>query len=571
MTIVMTPDKEPFFAATYVPRQDSYGRIGLLTLIPRISDFWTKERSSLADQAGRVRAALQRTFHKVAPIALDASVLHAAYNQLTQQYDEAWGGFGGAPKFPAAHNLIFLLRYYAITEDAQALAMVEQTLSAMRRGGIYDQIGCGFHRYATDQKWQVPHFEKMLYDQAMLLLAYTQAFQVTGNIDYRDTAGEIIRYMQRDLRHDQGGFYAAEDADSEGEEGRFYTWTWQELERILNSEEVALAHGAWRLEQGVLQSRTPDDSPALRALRQKLLHHRDQRPRPARDSKILTDWNGLAIAALARAGRVFGRADCLEMAEQASRFIMQYLRRKDQGLFHRFARGQAAVPGFLDDYAFLVFGFLEMFAATFQGRFLLEGKRLMDRALQDFWSQKRQRFFHTSHSSENLLFRSMDSYDSAMPSGTSVAYGNLAYLSHLFADPTYRRVLSGLERAMAQEVMAQPRAYTAFLGHLAWRQAQPREVVLAGDDSLPGCHAALQELKRVFVPNTVLLFKDTKEDDAVLQDLLPYLANYPATNGPAIYVCRDFACQMPVGRVDQALELLTETVSVNRKKDVIST
>ncbi|HJX13904.1 MAG TPA: thioredoxin domain-containing protein, partial [Dehalococcoidales bacterium] len=413
LTILLTPDRRPFYAGTYIPRESRYGRLGLLELLPRIRELWTTRPNDLPDSAARITATLQRAVALPPGAELGEDVLHRAWEELAPRFDTRYGGFGTAPKFPSPHNLTFLLRYGKRTGREEARDMVERTLRAMRRGGIHDHIGFGFHRYATDPTWLVPHFEKMLYDQALLATAYLEAYQATGREEYARTAREIFTYVRRDMTAPEGAFYTAEDADSEGVEGKFYVWTSAEIKQILAPGEADLFTRVFNIREegnfadGAESGRTGHNIPhltrpleeisaelqiplskleqKLEAIRRKLFTHREQRVRPHRDDKILTDWNGLMIAALALGARALGEPEYAAAARQAADFILNNLVGPDGRLLHRYRDGEAAIPAHLDDYAFLVHGLVELYEATFEVGYLERALALNRQLLEHFW------------------------------------------------------------------------------------------------------------------------------------------------------------------------------------------
>ncbi|MDQ7785669.1 MAG: thioredoxin domain-containing protein, partial [Desulfomonilaceae bacterium] len=398
LNVIMTPDKRPFFAGTYFPKESRFGRIGMDDLCNRIAELWSTRRDEVLQSAGKIVSAIRQVPDEQPGEAPDKSVLESAFRQLSQRFDPRRGGFGEAPKFPTPHNMLFLLRYWKRTGDSSALHMVEKTLEALRRGGVYDHVGFGFHRYSTDAEWLVPHFEKMLYDQAMLATAYLEAYQATGNDLYGRTADEIFTYVLRDMTSPQGGFYSAEDADSEGEEGKFYVWTLEEVRRILDDEEAEAvteafsltADGNFREEatgritganiphmrKSLDQVARTLDIPVEHArdlverARRKLFEAREKRIHPHKDDKILTDWNGLMIAALAKGARVLGKPEYARAAAQAADFILGTLRSGDGRLLHRYRDGEAGLPAHVDDYAFFIWGLLELYEASFEVKYL---------------------------------------------------------------------------------------------------------------------------------------------------------------------------------------------------------
>jgi len=391
LTIIMTPDKKPFFAATYIPKQSRYGRMGMVDLVPRVQQFWQSDRDKLMESANQIVGRLDTT-NRNRPGEVPAGVVDAAFEQLAARFDAPRGGFGDRPKFPSPHNLLFLLNYWARTGEAGALQMTEKTLEAMRLGGIFDHVGFGFHRYSTDSEWLVPHFEKMLYDQAMLALAYTDAAQATGSADYERVVREVLAYVLRDMTSPEGAFYSAEDADSEGEEGLFYLWTVDEMVEALENNDGAFAVDLWNadpegnyLDEATqrkngtnilhLQETFDDASSRLQidrnqldaraeAVRAALFARREGRIHPLKDDKILADWNGLMAAAMARAGKTLHEPDYVDAAAASVDFVLTTMRTPDGNLLHRYRDGEAAVGAFLDDYAFLTWACLELYDAT---------------------------------------------------------------------------------------------------------------------------------------------------------------------------------------------------------------
>lgn len=491
LNIILTPDRNPFYAATYIPRQSRFGAIGMLELIPRIREVWLTRRDEVLTSASQIVNALRQTVRGKRGDGLGEDVLRAAYSQLRLLFDEKHGGFGNAPKFPSPHNLIFLLRYWRRTGDKVALDMVEKTLDAMRNGGIYDQIGFGFHRYSTDSRWLLPHFEKMLYDQAMLAMAYTEAFQVTGKKEYRETAQEIFAYVLRDMTSPEGGFYSGEDADSEGKEGKFYLWTEDEIRRILEKEEADLIIKVFNvekegnfIEQGAevntgenilhlkksvvdLASELNISEEKLRgrieADRKKLFIAREKRIRPHRDDKILSDWNGLMIAAFAKGAKAFDKPEYANAAKGAADFILNSMSKPDGRLLHRYRDDEAAIPAFLDDYAFLIWGLLELYEATLDAVCLKAAVDMNNVLLDHFWDGEEGGFYFTPDDGEPLIVRKKEIYDGAVPSGNSVAMLNLFRLGRITTNPELEGKAREISRAFSKEVRQSPSSYSQLM------------------------------------------------------------------------------------------------------------
>jgi len=433
LTIIMTPEKEPFFAGTYIPRETRFGRQGMLELIPSIKEIWETRKGEVMESAGQITAALRHAASQEPGEKLDEALLHLAYEQLKDRFDEKYGGFGRAPKFPTPHNLLFLLRHWKRTSNAEALAMVEKTLQAMQRGGIYDQIGFGFHRYSTDRRWLVPHFEKMLYDQALLAMAYLETFLATMNEEYAMTAREIFTYVLRDMTASDGGFYSAEDADSEGQEGKFYLWTYDEMKQLLPPEETEFVFKVYNVqENGNFSEPTsvniemenilhlgksidesasefnltvPEFRKRLESVRQKLFVYQNKRIHPAKDRKILTNWNGLMIAALAMGAKVLDEPLYADAAKRAVAFILANVHASKGQLRHCYCDGEYAVTANLDDYVFFIQGLLELYETTFDVDYLKNALKFNEHLLKHFWDYKNGGFFFTSDDAESLLAR----------------------------------------------------------------------------------------------------------------------------------------------------------------------
>ncbi|MDX9924908.1 MAG: thioredoxin domain-containing protein, partial [Ignavibacteriaceae bacterium] len=388
LTVLLTPDKKPFFTGTYFPKNSNQGRIGIIDLINNVQSAWKNKRKEIDKSAEEITGYLDKSNDIDQNVVLDKKILKKAYEFFDERFDKINGGFGSHPKFPSPHNLIFLLRYHHLTGNKNALHIVEKTLTEMRKGGIYDQVGYGFHRYSTDSKWLLPHFEKMLYDQALLLNAYTELYQITKNDFYKSTAEEIVKYISREMTSPEGGFYSAEDADSEGVEGKYYVWSEKELSTLLTDEQFLFikehfntsAEGNFRDEsshqntgENILflnEELSPEDLLLFEPIRKILLAHRTKRVHPFKDDKILTDWNGLMIASLARAGRVFHNQFFISSAERSAKFIIENLSHTENELLHRYREGHSSLDAHIDDYSFFVSGLIELYESTFNPTYL---------------------------------------------------------------------------------------------------------------------------------------------------------------------------------------------------------
>jgi len=574
LTILMTPDKKPFYAATYIPKQSRFGRPGLMQLLPRITQLWENDRHKLLDSSEEITNALERSnsFHK--SNGGDESTLENAISNYKAQFDDTCGGFGNAPKFPSPHNLIFLLRYGHQNKEQNAIDMVKKTLREMRKGGIFDHIGFGFHRYSTDRKWLLPHFEKMLYDQAMLMMAYTEAWQLTKNPLFEQTVDEIYMYITRDMTHEDGGFYSAEDADSEGEEGKFYVWSEDEIRAILPANQAELIIDVFNFEpngnftdeasgkptgkniphltSGIDElagqrnmSETELDNELSKA-RKTLFKHRKERIHPLKDDKVLTDWNGLMIAALSKAAGAFNRDDYLEAAQKSYQFIADAMW-KEGSLLHRYRNGKAGIAAHADDYAFLIWGLVELYQTDYNPNHLQQAVKLTLHMNTHFWDSFDGGYYFTSDQSEIILQRKKEFYDGALPSSNSIMMMNLIRLSELtgntkFADQAYE-----LNELFAPQVSKSPTGFGQYLTGLSLALNPSRQVVVCGDSSEPLTDQMLEELKRSFRPNTVTLFKpDDAEISQKLEQVSPETKHHrPVDNRPTAYICHNFRCEEP--------------------------
>ncbi len=585
LNIIMTPDKKPFFATTYIPREGRFGLTGMLELIPQIKTLWTTQQSELMSASDRIIAALQQTSQEASGEELGKSTLEFAYEQLSQRFDEQHAGFGDAPKFPTPHNLFFLLRYWKRTDDKRALEMVEKTLQAMRRGGIYDHLGFGFHRYSTDSQWLVPHFEKMLYDQALLAMAYTEAYQASGKEEYGRTAREIFDYVLRDMTAPEGGFYSAEDADSEGEEGRFYLWTQEEIQQILESERADLVAKVFNIEQNgnFLEQATAKRTgrnilylgkslgelasdlnlsqqglqKRLHPILHKLLVHREKRIHPLKDDKILTDWNGLMVAALAKGAQAFDEPGYAEAAQRGADFVLRNMRKPDGRLLHRYRDGQAGIAANLDDYTFLIWGLIELYEAISDVSYLKVALELNSAMLKHFWDDENDGFYLTPDDGEILFIRKKEIYDSAIPSGNSVAMLNLLRLGRMTANPKLEEKAAKIGRAFSQNVKKLPLAYTQLMVSVDFGIGPSCEVVIAGNSEAAGTKAMLTALMSQFVPNKVVLLNPSEQESPEIGQLAEFTKYQTSIGNKATaYVCLNYHCKSPATDINKMLELL---------------
>ena len=512
LTIVMTPDKKPFFAGTYLPKTSRFGRMGLIELCREIKTLWRNDPQRVHSAADQIQGHLDQAFvfgssqGKALP---DIQLLDRAFDKITESYDSKYGGFDSAPKFPTPHRLMFLLRTYHRTGNQMALEMACQTLTAMRLGGLWDHVGFGFHRYATDEQWRLPHFEKMLYDQALLAIAYLEAFQVTADSFFARTAREIFTYILRDMTSAEGGFFSAEDADSEGVEGKFYVWTLDEFEKMVlpananvpwdrlfnlqpdgnfHDEATGQKTGAnilymtrtWDQWHRTLGGDFSSFIDQWDAQRQKLFNKRRLRVPPLKDDKVLTDWNGLMIAALALGARVLGKERYALAAQKAVRFLFDHLKNAQGQVLHRFRDGQAAIEAQAADYTFLIMGLIELYRTTFDADLLEKAITLQKKLDADFWDTRQGGYFSTACDDHDLPVRPKELSDGAMPSVNSTALSNLLLLGRLTGDSRWEERAHLLGGSFADTVTRQPLAFTHFLNGLDLALQPEQEVVATG-------------------------------------------------------------------------------------------
>ena len=564
MTVFLTPDGAPFYGGTYFPPVPKGGLPSFQQVLLSLADAYENRHDEVSRSAESVREYLRATTGAALPqTAVGTELLDRAAESLTSELDRRFGGFGGAPKFPQAMNLEVLLRHHHRTGDLAALSGVEDTLRAMANGGIYDQLGGGFARYSVDAYWLVPHFEKMLYDNALLSRLYVEAYQATGDEFYKRIVEETLDYVVRDMTSPEGGFYSAEDADSEGEEGKFYVWTPEEIRGVLGEEDATLAERYWDVTaRGNFEGknilyvpRQPERVAAefglspeelwerMKEIRSKLFAAREARVRPGRDEKILAAWNGLMLRSFALAARVLKREDYEEVARRNALFILDRLK-VDGRLRRSYKDGQARFNGYLEDYAMVADGLVELYEATFETRWLVEAASLADAILDLFWDEGAEIFYDTPADHEELVTRPRDAYDNAAPSGTSVATDVLLRLSLLLDRDGYRERAEAVLDSSSGGMERLPGAFGRLLAALDFHLSSPREVAIVGDPQAQDTQALVDTVYALYLPNKVVAGRAPDDDEAAR--LVPLLADRPMRDGhPTAYVCEGYACKNP--------------------------
>ena len=566
LSVFLTPDKIPFYAGTYFPKHDRMGTPGFTTLLDRINEAWKNKRDVLLESGSKIVDAISREHAEIGDAILDSNTIHEVFKHFKDDFDSIYGGFGHTPKFPTPHNLYFLLRYWHTTKDSSALEMVEKTLDAMQRGGIYDHLGFGFSRYSTDRKWLVPHFEKMLYDNALLAIAYLETYQATKKEKYAETARQIFTYVLRDMTSSKGGFYSAEDADSEGIEGKFYVWKIDEIRQVLGDNDGELFCTLFDITSrgnfegynipNLIKGTYPENQKEfVQKCRELLFQHREKRIHPYKDDKILTAWNGLMIAAMAMGGRVLGNEKYTEAAERAFAFIKSELIREDGRLMSRYRDGEAANPAYVDDYSFLIWGLIELYETTYKSEYLQKALALNDDLLELFWDEEHGGLFVYGSDGEKLISRPKEVYDGATPSGNSVSALNFLRLARLTGKHELEAVTDKLFKAFSSHLTSYPRGYSFSLTAFMYAKSTSREVIIVGNGEPAKTEALLSVVKDIFNPFTVTMLLDDRHES--IKSFVPFASNYTTVNGqPAAYVCENFACSYPVTDSVQLKEML---------------
>ena len=584
MSVFLTPDFKPFFGGTYFPPDDRYGRPGFRTVLSRIAHVWASDQEKIVESAGQFAAYLEKAMQAEVgdPQNLQEPVLEKTFRQIRASFDPNLGGFGHAPKFPRPVIFNFLTRYYARTGHEDALHMTLHTLRAMAAGGMHDHLGGGFHRYSVDARWHVPHFEKMLYDQAQLAASYVEAFQITREPFYAEIARDILEYVLRDMRGPEGGFYSAEDADSLIEagkpdhgEGAFYVWTAKQI------EELGADAAAFNYYYGVEPTGNvaPQNDPQeeftgknilfvrnsavetakhfqksesevldlLAHARPKLLAARARRPRPSLDDKVLTAWNGLMISAFARAAQALDEPRYVAAAEASANFIRTKLFDSATGrVKRRFRAGEVAVDGFLDDYAFLIQGLLDLYEASFDVSWLTWAVALQEKEDELFWDARGGGYFTTSGQDPSVLVQMREEYDGAEPSPNSVAAMNLLRLAQITDLAACKEKAEKLFAASARRLEEAPEAVPQLVAALEFRLSKPRQIIIVGERDREDTRALLQIVRERFLPNKVLLLVDGDQTRSQLAHWLPIVQGMKPVRGKATaYICENYVCKLP--------------------------
>lgn len=585
LSVWLTPNLEPFFGGTYFPPEDRWGRAGFKNILLQIAQLWQQRRGEVLNSANQITASLNQINQVQSEEAvLDQSLWQLAFKSAEQRFDERHGGFGSAPKFPMAMELSFLLRYYFHTVEKRALAMIEKSLQEMANGGIFDHLGGGFHRYSTDQRWLVPHFEKMLYDNALLSITYLEAYQITKNVSYKETAIATLDYVLREMTSPEGGFYSSQDADSEGEEGKFYVWQKSEIETILGKDESRLFcdiydvsdQGNWE-GKNILHLRRSFEGAAkeyglsllelkdrLAKDRQKLFESRSKRSSPGTDDKILIDWNGLMISAFCKAFQILGEQKYLTVAQKAVDFLLEKLY-IDGRILKTYRHGKSHLNGYLSDYAFLVAALINLYESDFDGNYLAKAIEINALMLQKFWDEKSGGFFFTPDDHERLIVRTRNAYDNAIPSGNSVAVHNLLKLSQFTGDFNLKDKAERTLKLFTSQMQRSPSGFAVLLSSLDYFWGNPKEIVIAGDRDAGQTMSMIEAVHQHYLPNKILAYADPEILDRK-ESLLPAIEGKISKDGQAkIFVCENYACQSPFRNKEDFQNFYRSLISLNNE------
>ena len=595
MSMFLTPDLKPFFGGTYFPPRSQHGRIGFPDLLARIHGLWESDREKIIHSAEGITSALQMLPLDASVPSLDQALLDTCFDQMEMTYDSEWGGFGGAPKFPRPSTFIFLLRYYARTRNERALEMTDHTLQRMSRGGIYDHLGGGFHRYSVDREWRIPHFEKMLYDQAQLAMAYLDLFQVTRNPHCASVAGDVLNYVIRDMTHPGGGFYSAEDADSpkpdapgEEGEGAFYIWSKKEIVSVVGNADAEMFCFCYGVEEegnatidpqheftgknilfaartvaeaAVSFKRSEEEvTETLSRARERLFTARCGRPRPRLDDKVLTSWNGLMISAFARGYQVLKDSRYRDTALRAAGFILENLYDPAAGrLGRRYRDGESKHEANLDDYAFLTQGLLDLCEATLDAKWISLALNITETQIDLFWDSLSGGFFDTSGTDSSLLIRTKEQYDGAEPSGNSVAAMNLLRLAEVTDKKHLREKADKTLLTFGALMQNQPAVMPRMVAAYEFANAPTRQIVVASSKDDPLRRDMLNQINDRYLPNKILVLLDGSESQQRLSEMNPFFASIPVVdNRTTVYVCQDYVCRLPVSDVDALAGILDD-------------
>jgi len=567
LTIIMTPDQKPFFAGTYFPKNSKYDMPGLTDILYSIITHWKDNKSKLISTSESILAELDKYYEgEIKEAKLTSKTLENGYNQLSRVFDKKHGGFGASPKFPTPHKIMFLLRYYKTHQNIKALEMAEKTLDCMYKGGLFDHVGYGFSRYSTDNKWLVPHFEKMLYDNALLIIVYLESYEITKNKLYKNVAMNALEYIFRELTSEKGGFYCAEDADSEGEEGKYYVFNPLEIIEVLGEEDGTYFNEYFNITENgnfegksipnlINNSEFKTDNTRIIDLSEQVLEYRTKRMKLHKDDKVLTSWNGLMIAALAKAYKVIEDERYFEYANKTVNFIFDNLIDENKRLLARYRDKESRHKAYLDDYAFLCFGLIELYESSFDVTFLKKAIDLNKDMINFFWDNDKQGFFLYGEDGEKLIARPKELFDGAMPSGNSVAAYNLIKLARITGDTNLGEMAEKQLNFICGSIFSEEINHSFFLIAASFALNPSKELVcVLKDKSDEEKIKDLLSEKQTFNLTIIIKNDENKEE---IEELIPFIKDYNFVNAKSTYyLCEGKACLAPVNDIDELRKLL---------------
>jgi len=585
LNVILTPDRRPVFALTYMPKESRRGMMGILELCSNLKELWSNDREGVEKRANEIMVNLEGYARKTRTGEIGKDVFQNAFQGFLDSFDDANGGFGTSPKFPTPHNLMYLTRYYRRTGEERSLQMVTKTLEKMRNGGIFDQIGFGFHRYSTDAAWVVPHFEKMIYDQALLIMAYSEAYQATRNNFYSKVATEIFEFVKRELTDPEGGFYSALDADSEGMEGKFYTWTAAELRSVLDEDTYQIFSDYfnvidtgnfveestgrrtgrnlltvnYNMEQFARDRniKKKDLERILEDSRKKLLAFREKRIRPHLDDKVLADMNGLMIAALSYAGRTLKNSEMVESAKKSAEFILHNMLSDNENLYHRYRDGNVAIDGFLDDYSFMIYGLLELYESTMNPEYAKKALELQDSLSRKFIDKENGGFYMSASDRTDLVIRTKQAHDGAVPSGNSIEMMNLVKFYLLKSEPEYEDLAYRTINAFGKEIENSPTNYSFSLMAADILMNKTYSIVIVGNKNDEKTVKIIGSVMERYLPQAVVILKDP--EDKIISEVFNNVSAMNQVNGETtVYVCTEKTCLPPFTDIVKMNEALKE-------------
>ncbi|NFH67606.1 thioredoxin domain-containing protein [Clostridium botulinum] len=562
LTIIMTPDKKPFFAGTYFPKWGKYNIPGIMDVLRSISNLWREDKNKILESSNRISEQIERFQDNHREGELEEYIIEEAIKTLLDNFDNQYGGFGTYPKFPTAHYILFLLRYYYFKKDKKILDVINKTLTNMYKGGIFDHIGFGFSRYSTDNKWLVPHFEKMLYDNALLSMAYTEAYEATKNPLFKDITEKILNYVKKSMTSEEGGFYSAEDADSEGVEGKFYLWTKEEIMDILGEEEGELYCKIYDItSKGNFENKNianlintdlktvDNNKDKLEKIREKLFEYREKRIHPHKDDKILTSWNALMIVAFSKAGRSLKNDNYIEIAKKSANFIIENLMDEKGTLYARIREGERGNEGFIDDYAFFLWALIELYEASFDIYYLEKSIEVADSMIDLFWHKESGGFYLYSKNSEKLLVRPKEIYDGATPSGNAVASLALNLLYYITGEDRYKDLVDKQFKFFASNIKSGPMYHLFSVMAYMYNVLPVKEITLAYREKDEDFYKFINEVNNRYIPFSIVTLNDkSNEIEKINKNIKDKIA---IKDKATVYICQNYACREPITDLEE--------------------